>query len=317
MTELKVMKAPSEEIDLDDLFYPCLASIKYDGIRCIIKNEVIHSSTMRIHPNTQLNTVVQSLLKIKDFVFDGELYTDSVDFEVISGLCRAYDRDVGDLQFHCWDMMSLTEWNEKKPTTPYSERSKLLTKHLPKNTRIKRVKQTVCNNREEVDKFIAMCDEEGHEGAMFRDPNGVYKHGKASLKQANLVKFKFWKDYDAKIISVHEMIGNKEDIERELDPTGHRKTVHKKEDKEGKDMFGYFIVEVDVEGRPTMKIGGWKGLTHELRKEIWDDPKKYIGRWLRFKSMKKGEKDLPRIPKEVQFRDDKEFSYERQRDENS
>ena len=101
------------------------------------------------------------------------------------------------------------------------------------------------------------------------------------------------------------MIGIKEGIKRSLDPTGHRKAVHKKDDLEPKGTFGYFIVKVDIEGQPSMEIGGWKGLTKELRDEIWKNQQDYVGKWIRFKGMSIGVKNVPRIPKEIEFRDPK------------
>lgn len=308
MTELKPMKAPSTEVELDDLFYPCLASIKFDGIRCEIKKGKMLSSSMKEHPNKQLAIAFAKHLKDHSIVLDGELFDPDIEFRLHSGLCAAHDRDVGGLKFYCWENLPIEDWDLKNPVVPYSERLKALNK-MKEDERFKIVKQTLCKNRADVDRFIAACAERGDEGAMFRDPEGLYKHGKATLKQAIIVKFKFWKDFDAQIVAVEEGWKNKEGIERTLDPTGHKKTVTSKLDKERSGSFGRYQVKVDIEGTPLMYIGGWKGLTDEERDVIWLNRELEVGKWLRFKAMAAGQKDLPRIPKSVEPRDDKEFEF--------
>lgn len=305
MPELKVMKAPSELIDINSISKPYAASIKYDGVRCLIKNGVVHSSTMRQLPNTQLRQLLAPLLKHKNWVFDGEIYSSTIKFQDIVGTCMAHDRELpDDLGFYCFDILSLDEWKQRVPTTPYRVRYDLL-KRFAKGKKIYPIEHVNVESPEEIQAFIDKADKEDHEGIMLRCWESPYKHGRSSVRQDYLHKYKFWIDYDAKIISVHEMIGYKEGIEREKDPTGRTKATHKQEHMEPKDTFGHFTVEVDIDGSPQMKVGGWKGLTHEVRKKIWESKDSYIGLWIRFQSMKAGQDELPRIPKNIEFRDPK------------
>ena len=303
------MKAPTETLEIKSLpeKFEYLVSTKIDGVRCLIKDGKVLSSTLRELPNPKLSLFFTDLLKNKEYVFDGELHAASLPFGELVGIVMSHGKDLPkDLKFHAFDCLTLKEWNNEEKTNEYKDRLKQL-KEFAKNYKcISVLKQNKVTNRQELQYLIDQAQEDNQEGVMIRSPSGLYKNGRCSLKQDNIYKYKFWLDYDAKILSAHEMIGIKEGIERELDPTGHKKTVHKKDDLEPKGTFGYFIVQVDIEGNPSMEIGSWKGLTRELRDEIWRNPKSYIGRWIRFKGMSVGIKDVPRIPKEIEFRDAKD-----------
>ena len=67
----------------------------------------------------------------------------------------------------------------------------------------------------------------------------------------------------------------------------------------GKNTLGKFIVR-EVGDTPwkgvEFAIGTGEGLTQELRKQIWDDRKSYIGRYVTYKYQPHGVKDRPRLP---------------------
>jgi len=312
MAELKLLKAPQENVDLDTIEYPVYASKKIDGFRCLIKNKKLHTGSMREQPNKNLTEAFKPLLRRYSKVYDGELNSESLTFSELQSILMSFYRPLpNDLYLYLFDYMTWKQWTaDGLPCwMPFQERIKGLktAHHIP---RVKIITQYLLSNRTELDQFIKAAQERGDEGVMLRSPDGIYKHGRATIKQAIIFKYKFWKDFDAKIISVHEMEGIKDGAKREIDPTGHKKPVHKKADKEGKGTFGYFIVHVERAGKPdpnlALRVGNWKGCTDEVRAEIWTDPKKFIGQWMRGKGMAVGEKDLPRIPKDIEFRDSKD-----------
>lgn len=317
MPELKIMKAPSELAILEDVRYPTSVSLKLDGIRCLVKDGEVYSASMRPLPNIQLRTLLKGLIDKPDYVFDGEIYAHNLvpeegktQFGTLYGICMAHDREIPKcVKLHLFDCLPLDEWNEKKPSTVYKERYKLLRTEAKGVSGVTVVTHHNCKDIDAVNARIEAADADGYEGLMIRDWNGAYKHGRSTLKQGTLLKVKFWVDFDGQITEVEEGWKNKEGIERTIDPTGHKTTVTSKDDKDRSGSFGRFKVQVDIPGRPTMNIGGWKGLTDVLRDEIWADKKSYVGRWIRFRSMKAGQKDVPRIPRDVEFRDDKEFEH--------
>lgn len=314
--ELSVMLAPSKQADLDNLSYPLMASLKVDGIRCIVKEDQLLLRSGKPVPNPLVHDLLAPLMEHDDWWFDGELWSPSIPFGELNGIIRSKSKLLpDDLALHVFDGSHIDDWYEPEVGAicrwDYTQRLLLgqpCIYNPPQPVKI--IEQVIVNNREEVEAFIKKSGDLGFEGIMLRDPDSLYKHGRATFKSQSLLKHKFWEDYDCKILSVHEGVKNKEGIERERDELGRSKVVHSKDLKEPSGLFGYFVVQVDMPGRPTMHIGGWKGLTHGLRKEILENAEDYIGRWGRFQGMAVGVKDLPRIPKNFEFRDDKEFQHE-------
>jgi DNA ligase-1 len=149
---------------------------------------------------------------------------------------------------------------------------------------------------------------QGYEGAMVRTHNGLYKHGRATIKQGTIFKLKSWQDYDGIIVSVHEGKRKKADAPNERNEHGRRKPTYKKEHFEPSGSFGFFTVQVYDDNGPTVtvEIGSWLGITDELRSSIWSNQNDYVGQWCTFQGMAVGVKDKPRIPKNFRLREAKE-----------
>jgi len=307
--ERKIMKAPTEKTEYSDILFPKLASIKLDGIRALVKSSTMFSSKMHILKNTNLQKFVDFLNGYPEWIFDGELYSHGDAFSSHQSVLSYSNPLPENMCFYIFDMVSVEAWNNGEGYDAFEARYKNLLLLKPRAPEfIKVVEQVLVNDVNDVKKMFDKAVKAGYEGLMLRDPQSPYKHGRSTKRQNYLLKLKKWIDYDAKIISVEELKGIKDGIPRDRTPTGRLKPVYKKAHLEGKGTFGHFVVELDpeqFEPGTTMIIGSWKGLTRELRDEIWGDPDKYIGEWIRFKGQHCGVKDRPRIPKEVEFRDPK------------
>ena len=304
----KVQKAPCDLIDVGEIPLPIYYSTKLDGYRCVYINGAPHSATMREYDNIHLRKMLKPLVRRSNWIFDGELYAHGEPFEA-HGKIRSKSKPLPPaLRFWIFDAIHVDDWD--KPLTKFADRYVNL-KRLLENVDapgLKVVQQRMATTHEQLDNWFRADIDDGFEGGIARTPDAPYKHGRCTVKQAQMFKLKDFVDYDAKIIEVHEMMGIREGAERTLDPLGHRKAVHKKEDLEPKGTFGHFVVALDQDQFPnaeTMVIGGWKGLSFEKRAKIWANKKKYPGQWIRFQGQSVGIKDRPRIPKNVQFRDSK------------
>lgn len=308
--EKSVILAPNKEVDLKELTYPLYGSYKLDGIRCLIKEGKLLSRSGKPLPNKNLKDRFQSLLKEKHHVYDGELYVKSKEFRDISAIVMAHDAPLEDIELHVFDIMTLKEWKTDNPNS-YSYRYGYLEKDyelIGSPQYVKIVKQKRISSADKAQAMFDIAIEKGYEGIILRSPIGLYKHGRCTIKEANLFKVKAWQDYDGMIISVHEGKRIKDDAPKETSELGKTKRSLKQEYYEPSGSFGFFTVEVkddDNKTISTVEIGSWKGITDELRDEIWKNKKKYIGRWVRFKGMAVGVKDKPRMPKDMEFRDPK------------
>ncbi len=305
MTEKLPLKAPNTEWDIETLQYPVLVSYKLDGIRCIYKRSEILSASMKPIPNVRLKEKFKNL-KIKEYVIDGELYSHDHHFTDHVSTFMSKDKPIPDgFKFYVFDVISLQEWNSGEYVSPYLKRYLDVCTFFEKDDFFVPHKHCNVNTRAQLQSKIDSAESKGYEGIMIRNPDALYKNGRATTKQNIIHKHKFWEDYDAKIVAVNELYGNLKDIEREYDETGHIKSVHSISLKEPKNTFGSFTCRIDDNPEKEINIGSWQGLTDELRDQIWRSPDQYINRWVRFKSMSVGEKHLPRIPKDLEFRDDK------------
>jgi DNA ligase-1 len=98
------------------------------------------------------------------------------------------------------------------------------------------------------------------------------------------------------------------DNEAGVDAFGRTKRSHHQENMIEMDTLGKFVVK-DEKNFPgvTFEIGTGKGLTQQLRKEIWDNKGDYKGKLVKYKYQDCGTKDLPRFPVWLGFRDPRDM----------
>jgi len=223
--------------------FPAFVQRKYDGIRCIAyldahSNVILESRKgVRFTQFTNIefglklffeeatriciNNKNSNLKPITRFYFDGELYSNSIPFETINGCVRLTknitDNDrinINKIQYHIYDC-----FNGESPTTVFRERTALL-KNIFEAVRneddTRRVLNTIRDveteevfNIEEIKSKHAIYVENGFEGIMIRDPDGVYEPNKRSKY---LQKYKEFMEEEFEIVGFHDGEG----VDREL-----------------------------------------------------------------------------------------------------
>jgi len=154
---------------------------------------------------------------------------------------------------------------------------------------------------------LARVELDGAEGIMGRDPKGRYKMGRSSMKEGILWALKPYADGECRILSVHEQMHNAN--EATVNSLGHTKRSGHKENLVPKDTFGYAICQgIDPAWEETFRIGMGPGLTDALRKEIWQNPEKYVGGILKYKYQAIGCVSRPRQPKWMGMRAEEDMS---------
>jgi len=199
--------------------FPAYVQRKYDGIRCLsyMKNgEVILESRKGIQFQNFLKLKAELELLFQhmppNFYFDGELYTDKLDFEVISGLIRLHENKVKQtdielidkIEYHIYDF-----FDANQPDLPYEIREENLKKFLKENTKAnslcKEVETFIVNKLQDIKTYHDKFAQEGYEGIMIRDKNGIYEPNKRSKY---LQKFKEFMEEEFQIIGYHEGSGD-------------------------------------------------------------------------------------------------------------
>lgn len=274
--------------DGTNLLYPIMVSPKLDGIRCLIKDGVAVSRSLKPIPNKHVQTLF------------GRPELNGLDGELI--VCDATAGDV--FQRTTSGVMSI-EGTPKVMFFVFDDFSDPLLKFKLRLLNVQArcvnlkycqlVKHFVVRTKEDLDQYEERFLEKGFEGLMVRDPNGLYKHGRSTLKQGWLLKMKRFEDSEAEVIGWLPLMRNNNPSITNLLGYGERSS--KKEGKIESSMLGALMVR-DLKTKVEFDIG--TGFTEEMRKEF---PKKNIlGRIVKYKYQPVGVKEKPRFPVFLGFR---------------
>lgn len=314
MTQKSVLLAPNEQLKWDSpyLRWPLLGSRKYDGVRCVIVEGVAYSRSMKPFPNVQFNEWLRPLRALSaqlKLVFDMEVYDHSLpDFGKHLSVLRANDAPVPDT-FACYvfDTMPQLEWDTRS-VTPFARRHQEFSwldieNKLPLH--FLSVEQRRLENREQAEEFYTQALAEGYEGLMLRSPHGLYKHGRATLHEGIIYKFKDFHTDDAVILDLLPRRKMRDEVrlgERELTPTGKLERVHTKDSFEDTEVCGSLLVRL-ADGTES-EINYGRGFNLAQRAEHWQQREGLRGKYIEVRHLPHGAKEGIRIGTLVRFRPD-------------
>ena len=192
------------------------------------------------------------------------------------------------------------------PTLPYSERADIMRYKVDTVTdHIKFLGQKLIHNIDGINSRLEKERSLGGEGLILRNPNGEYKFGRSTPKQQLSVKLKFFEQQEYKIVDVVERMHNSN--EARVNELGYTERSSHKDNMVPMNTFGAFVMELQ-DGR-NFNVGSGLGLTDAVRKEIWNNRDKYIGKIATVRQMKVGSKNgIPRLPTFVGLRDKDDMS---------
>ncbi len=278
--------------------FPVLVSPKLDGIRCVIVDGKALSRKFKAIPNTFVRTWLEANLPNG---IDGELMVGGKNFNEVQSAIMSEDGEP-EFEFHAFDLASsgLSEAfsDRYNRLREYIECREFATQHL------KLVEHVIVSDVDSLLAYEQECLDAGYEGVMLRSPEGGYKCGRSTLKQAWLLKLKRFADSEAEILGFEELQNNNnEKVKNEL---GLSKRSSHKAGKSGANTLGKFKVR-DLTTGVEFEIGTGEGLTQALRKEIWDTRDAYLGKLVKYKYQPAGQKNLPRFPVWLGFRDGRDM----------
>lgn len=280
--------------DAKQIQFPCYASPKLDGVRCVVKDGQLLSRTLKPIPNryTQQKLARHDILE----GLDGELVVGSPTSKDVyrttsSGVMSGPGEP--DVILYVFDYYT-------QPDTPYETRwNNLVSFFQNKNFHgVQLLPQAWIINQESLDEYEACCIREGYEGIMVRSPQGRYKFGRSTAKEGLLLKVKRFSDGEAVITGCEELMRNHN--QAEMDELGHTKRSSHQENLVGGNTLGALCVQ-DCETGIAFKIG--TGYTAQVRQELWDARHEIEGKIVKYKHFEVGVKDAPRFPVFLGFRD--------------
>jgi len=279
MTTFKPMLAAT--LDLNTLTLPVLCTPKYDGIRCVIRDGVVLSRTLKPIPNLHVRT----LLKECPDDLDGELIVPESSFNATQSAVMRVE-GTPNVRYYVFDLIR---------DAPYEQRMKEL-ESLPLPDVCVKVLPVRISTKTSLFAYEERCTREGYEGIMVRSPTGPYKYGRSTEKQGYLLKMKRFLDAEARIIDFEELMHNEN--EALVDERGYTKRSSHRDGKVPGDTLGCFLVETD--DHRVFRVS--TGLTAEQRQLYWDTRSDLLGKLVKYKYQESGAKDLPRFPVFLGFR---------------
>ena len=299
------------------LYYPVLATPKFDGIRSTTTDQVpgpgeesvpLCRSLLPV-PNFYVNKKLAMLPpgldnEILTYPKQPELFVGRVEPITINTKPHNFNQIQSDIMSHggepefralvfdCRVTQQPAPWGAQEP---YSLRLKYLEELKLPDYCIK-VFPVTCNNAEELMEFNEKCLDAGYEGCCFRRPEGPAwksssKDGRSTMREQWLVKMKLFEKAEAWIIGAYEEMANNNPMTIGLRGLAERSSH--KAGMFGKGTLGGFICK-DLETGMVFNVGG--GFSAAQRAEYWLDRDKYIDKtFLQYVHQPFGSKDKPRI----------------------
>lgn len=278
---------------LRKLTYPLMWSPKLDGVRTLIPARRGGPVT-RAYKDIPNDKVREFLSRPEFFGFDGECVFGPHDKGVFNRTQSAVMTIAGP-SFEEADGCLWVFDDFSHPTDPFKDRFARLQERVSKLGGLKEfivvVQHQLVHNADDLSNVEVVCVESGFEGVMVRDPNGVYKAGRSTLRDRILGKIKRFKDAEAEIIGYEEEMHNAN--EAELDEFGLTKRSSHQENLVGKGTLGALICR-SPDFEETFKIG--TGFTAKQREELWAMGDGLLGKTVTYLYQPSGMKDRPRFP---------------------
>ena len=275
----------------DRLRFPLYASPKLDGVRCLIKDGVAVSRTLKPIPNRWIQSKLSSFPEFEGF--DGELVvgdptTEGVMQRTTSGVMSFEGKP--NFTYFIFDL-----WNSAEP---FEQRFLALHSYIPE---IVILNQTLCRSIYDVkrceDRALAL----GYEGLILRNPQTHYKFGRSTEEEQALLKIKRFQDSEAVVLRVNALEHNGNCAE--VSELGLTKRSTAKSGKVALEMLGALEVK-DLETGIEFSIGS--GFTESQRIEFWKlELKGCIVKYKHFAVS--GVKEKPRFPTFLGFRNEEDL----------
>jgi len=287
------MLAADLRMDVSKVRYPCWATPKIDGYRCLVINGRPLTRNFKDQPNSFIR---QMLSTMWCDMLDGELIVPGRPFNEAGGLIRTTTGSPP-FSFHVFDELTY-------PERTYIERLERLNERATSfPTYVSVVPPKYITNELDLINYENVCLAQGYEGVMLRDPRGPYKSGRSTLNEFYLVKLKRFLDSEA-IVTGYEELQHNENAQT-VNELGLSKRSSHQDNKTPGDTLGALVATWTPEGKDSsIEIRVGSGFTQQQRDKIWFNRAFYLGKTFTFKYQPHGMDVRPRHPTFIDWRED-------------
>ncbi len=301
------------DVKKDFVRYPIWMLPKIDGVRALtIRSEFIARSGKPFRNQKNSEFFSDDLFD----GFDGEAVTDRVYGGLLCNeTTSALNTIKGEVTVN-WCLFDYilpgaNNWE------PYHKRYEALVKRVKKvlvedpavAQRLWVVPYIVVNSWEEVEAQHETWCKEGYEGSILRDPEGKYKLGTCTPREANYLRLKSFSDSEIEVTGVEQ--GQSNQNEQTKDTFGYAERSTHKENMVPNGMVGTItgvaVANVKHRGRILIKKGDQitvspGKMSHDQRVYYWEHQEEIIGKIVKYKFFPHGMKSKPRFPTFQSFR---------------
>ena len=275
-----MLSADASRADLSQLPYPLLVSPKLDGLRCILWEGVAYSRNAKPFRNKFLQAWAADKHNL-----DGELIVGLATGGLVLERSKALTAFEGepDFTFYLFDAIEgIAEDFATRRAHAASEHegapriSVVEHQHVAGATGLLAWEQH----------WLAA----GYEGLMARLPQGPYKHGRSTMREAYLMKLKRFTDGEARVVKLVPARENLNPLQR--DELGRAKRSSAAAGLVDKNMIGVLLCEDPKWGLISVAPGI---MPHSERESLWARPRSILGRTIHWRCFGYGVKDAPRF----------------------
>lgn len=282
-----MLGTPFDDVGNDRVSWPCIVTEKLDGVRRILvkENDVCHMFSRSGHEDTGLVEILDEARYLPDgYVYDGELLAAGIFKDCIAqrqatnSIANSKGNKTG-LTFNVFDMVPVADFYNGICTMPAADRKVILgatlmddsIQHICENwakliaalgiyrelTFIKPVPILGCvNSIHEVEPIVDVIWKRGGEGVMLNARSGPYE----IKRSKKLLKVKHVEEFRLPVVDVLEGTGKYEDA------------------------MGAIVCLYTASDGTQSYVGVGSGFTDDQRRDIWDNPGMYIGRYAEIES---------------------------------
>jgi DNA ligase-1 len=298
---MKAMLA--SDVVLEKVKYPVFIQPKIDGVRALHQGSLTGRS---LEPFAN-----EYVCEFFDFAgykgIDGEM---AAGLETRSDLCRLTTSALSTIEGSPWMLWHAFDYiGAEALHLPYHKRHGMLydlLKSLPAQyaEHVRLVPTKIAQNEEQLLQIHAGHMNAGYEGSIIRDPDGMHKAGRSTVREGGLLRIKDFMDSEAVVIGITE--GESNGNAATIDARGHTKRSSHKENMTPNGQVGSLqcMIINDIMHPLTGKLLFSKNLkftlangkmTVEEATDFFNNPSKIIGKIVKFQHMPHGVKEMPRI----------------------
>lgn len=281
--------------DLKKLAFPCYVQPKLDGVRCLAfwdgdRVKLISRAGKEWTVPKHINEQVAKVLP-KDSMFDGELYIHGKSCQTITSYVKKWrEEETPTVEYHIYDMPIFMGDESETFEVRMSHLNYLLNSHplRPCPPALKYVGTLRAGSEKQVKEFESQCVEDGYEGAIARNKDGLYLFG---YRSNDLIKIKTFQDAEFEVLDCRDGVGKFEGCAVFICKNDSPIT-----DEELAKVDRPINVVTYKDGLKYLTFECTLATTMENRARMYEESSKYIGQKLTVKFFDRTDLNLPRFP---------------------